>query len=272
MQQQIMPAGAVPAPIEAQPDPILALIERLARDPNSDVEKVERLFGLREREFRARAEAAYNAAMAAAQAEMEPVARKHRNTQTNSFYADMAALAESITPIITKHGFGTSFSEFEAKKAGHIGVRIEVMHAGGFTKTYDYEVPTDAAGLKGNANKTATHAYGSTITYGRRYAKLCAFDVATKNDMDGNRAPPDRGPSGVITADQLAELQSLIKETGTDLARFLEYGNIQSLESIPAGQFASARDMLLTKKRKMQPAPKQPDEGNAYADAKGGAR
>jgi len=48
------------------------MIERAARDPSIDIDKLDRLLLMRERENARVAEQTFNAAMAAAQAEMEP--------------------------------------------------------------------------------------------------------------------------------------------------------------------------------------------------------
>jgi len=50
----------------------LQMIERAARDPSIDIDKLDRLLLMRERENARVAEQTFNAAMAAAQAEMEP--------------------------------------------------------------------------------------------------------------------------------------------------------------------------------------------------------
>ena len=54
-------------------DPVLAIIERAARDPTVDVDKMQRLLDMRAGLAREAAERAFNEALAAAQAEMSPV-------------------------------------------------------------------------------------------------------------------------------------------------------------------------------------------------------
>lgn len=211
------------------------MIERAARDPNVDIDKMERLFQMRERmELRA-AEGAFNTAMAAAQSELKPVVRNKTNTQTNSNYADLEALARAVDPIIHKHGFGLSFGEFAASKPGHVGVTVDVMHAGGHSRSYKYEIPADGVGLKGNANKTATHAYGSSLSYGRRYAKLSVFDVATKDD-DGQAAA--RGPT--INDEQTETLRELVESVDGSTDEFCAYFKIGKISELPAAKYDAA--------------------------------
>jgi hypothetical protein len=56
------------------PQAFMQLIERVARDPSIDVDKLDRLLIMRERENARLAEQAFSAALAAAQTEMAPIA------------------------------------------------------------------------------------------------------------------------------------------------------------------------------------------------------
>lgn len=221
---------------------LLSLIERAARDPNVDIDKMERLFQMHEQIEVRRSEQAYNASMSAAQAEMQPVARNKTNEQTRSKYADLSALADAITPIYTRHGFGLSFSTKPAAD-GFMGIVAEVMHSAGFSKRYEFEMPLDIAGIAGKVNKTQTWAFGSTTSYGRRYAKLMIFDLATMDD-DGQKA----GAGPTITQDQEDQIRDLIESTEADLPKFAAYFKIEKLSDLPAAQFERAMAALNRRK------------------------
>lgn len=239
---KIEPASA-PAPI-SEAAAIVSMIERAARDPSVDIDKMERLFQMHERVEAKAKEAAFNAALAAAQAELRPVARKLNNTQTNSKYADLAAISDAVDPIIHKHNFGVISSEFQSALPQHIGVRIKVTHAAGHSESFDFNIPLDGAGLRGTTNKTPTHAYAATITYGRRYAKCAVFDIATKNDVDGNQ------PTGNITPDQSEEIAHLITATGTDINAVLAFHKVESLSDMTAADYRTAKARLAALKAK----------------------
>ena len=68
----VQEAPQVPA-VTSEAGALISMIERAARDPAVDIAKMERLFDMQERAEKRRAETAFNAAMAAAQAELEPV-------------------------------------------------------------------------------------------------------------------------------------------------------------------------------------------------------
>lgn len=219
---------------------IFQIIERAARDPNVDIDKMQRLMDMRERELNRLAQVAFNAAMSLAQAEMKPIVRDADNEQTKSMYARYETISDAIQPIITKHGFALTFSEGETPKANHIRSICDVMHREGHTKQYYADVPFDNVGMRGNANKTNTHAYGSTKSYGKRYLKCDIFDVALKNaDDDGNKAG-----TSTITEEQRDTLLDLIAEVGAHVPKFCEIYQIEAVADLPAKLFADAVQAL----------------------------
>jgi hypothetical protein len=229
-----------PAPISAG-DAFLTMIERAARDPSVDIDKMERLFAMRERMQARDAESAFNAAMAAAQAELKPVAKNAYNEQTRSKYATLDKIASAIDPIIHKHGFGCSYGEFQSAKENYHGTICYVTHAAGHSKEFRFEIPIDAAGMKGNVNKTPTHAYGSTTSYGCRYAKLCVFDVSTTNeDDDGNAAGGNGRVTERITEEQVTALNTLLQKTDAPAANvqiIFEHFKIDNLSELTPDQY-----------------------------------
>jgi hypothetical protein len=238
---------AVAAPVAPETAAIFNIIERAARDPNVDIDKMQRLMEMREREMARIAQVEFNKAMKAAQAEMPQILRDADNDQTKSRYARYETISEAIQPIITRHGFSLTFSEGEPAKENHIRVLCDVMHDAGHVKQYHADIPFDNVGMKGNANKTNTHAYGSTKSYGKRYLKCDIFDVALKNeDDDGNAAG---GGYEAITAEQRQELQNLIETAGGDVPTFCQWAKIDSLASLSAANFPKAKQALEAKIR-----------------------
>ena len=240
----------LPAPAASESAAIFQIIERAARDPNVDIDKMQRLMDLREREMNRIARQQFNEAMKAAQSEMPQVVRNATNDQTRSKYAKYETISEAIQPIIAKHGFSLSFNEGTTDKQNCIRILCDVMHEGGHTKQYHADIPLDAVGMKGNANKTATHAYGSTKSYGRRYLKMDIFDVAVKDeDDDGNSSAPEVVER--INEEQLQTLRRLIEETQSDIAKFCQLGKIEALPDMLVRDFDPAVRLLNDKKARM---------------------
>lgn len=224
---------------------ILAVIARAAADPNVDVDKLERLLAMQERVLAREAAQAFTVAMKAAQEEAEPIKRNKKNASTNSSYTDLEKLSKELDPISHRHGFTLSFGSGESSLKDHYRVTCDVAHIAGHEKLYFLDVPVDMTGIKGNQNKTATHGFGSALSYGRRYLKLLIFDVATTDD-DGQAA----GRGKTVDDAQLASLQNLASGVGADLQRFCEYFGVPSLAAIPVSRFDEATAALQAKAKK----------------------
>ncbi len=223
----------------AQPEAatsVIQIIERAASDPNVDVEKWERLIAMHERMEDRAAEKAFNQAKTAAQSEMPAIVRDADNDQTRSKYARLETISDAIDPVITRHGFSTTFSEGVTNRDGHIRVLCDLAHEDGHSKQYHLDVPLDDAGLKGNRNKTPTHATGSTFSYGRRYLKCMVFDVKLKGeDVDGNQ------PIEYLSPDQIDELIDLAESLGIDREAFCKAHKVSSFDQIAAEHFDAAK-------------------------------
>lgn len=170
-------------------DQIMSIVEKMASNPEFDVEKMERLIALQERREAAQAKQAFYAAMAAAQNAMKPIAQNAENKHTKSRYATLEAVNFAIQPVIAAHGFSLSFGEGETNKNDHYRIVATIRHINGHAEQEHMDVPADGAGAKGNSNKNATQAFGSSVTYARRYLTMAIFNLSiTGEDDDGNKA------------------------------------------------------------------------------------
>lgn len=237
----VIPESDASLPAQADATAILAMIERAARDPSVDIDKMERLVQMQERVLKRNAEQAFNESMKAAQEDMPRVVRDAANSSTNSKYARLETVAKAINPIVTRHGFSMSFGTAESPLPAHYRVTCLVSHIGGHSRDYFADVPSDMTGMKGTQNKTATHAFGSTMSYGRRYLTLLIFNVALVNeDDDGNRA------SGGATIDdaQVQEISDLLTKTKSNLGLFLKTIKLDGLAQIRADKFDAAIKLI----------------------------
>jgi ERF superfamily len=234
-----VPAGAVVTmPANLDSDPLIAMIERVARDPSVNLDRLERLLAQREKAMADGARVAFNTAMAAAQAEMEPVFRDASNPQTRSKYASYGALDNAIREIYSRHGFGVTFDTAKAEQPDHIRVLLFVSR-GAHERTYHLDVPVVTKGFKGTDMMTLTHATLSGVTYGRRALLAMAFNIATTDD-DGNKAGGSvKGinPFDPISPMQLQHLQQVIAHVGIDIAKVCAFAHVERLEEITVGKY-----------------------------------
>lgn len=230
------------AVVQSESAAFVSMIERAARDPSVDMDKLERLLAMKERQETRVAEQAFAEAMTKAQSKMRAVAADANNPQTRSRYASYMALDRATRPIYTKHGFALSFTTGEAA-ADHIMIVCDVSHSSGHTRRYSVPMPADGKGAKGGDVMTKTHAVGAAMTYGQRYLLKMIFNIAVGDDTDGNEV------GGAITEKQGEIISALIVEASADIARFLKWVGAESISDIPARKFNAAVAMLETKKR-----------------------
>lgn len=229
------PKAAVAAPA---PTTFLEAIVQAAANPAVDVDKFERLMAMQERVDARNAEAAFNEAMALAQADMEPVRTDATNPQTRSKYASYAALDRAIRPIYSRHGFGLSFNTESGAPADCVRVVCYVTRSG-HTRKYEIDMPADGKGAKGGDVMTKTHAVGSGASYGQRYLLKLIFNIAVTSDDDGNMAS-----NAPITEAQTSELLALIETVGADIEKFCAVFQIEGVALLPANKFAQAKKRL----------------------------
>ncbi|MEM1371393.1 MAG: ERF family protein [Pseudomonadota bacterium] len=226
-------AGIAPAnePVTDQGSAILSIIERVALNPDADIDKMERLFAMHERMADQQREAAYNKAMAMAQAEMPKVVANCYNDQTKSRYANIVAIADAALPVIHRHGLAVSVSQAGQQTEQYMPIKCEVLHIEGHCRTYDFNVPIDSTGIAGKVNKTKTHAFGSTLQYGRRYAICCILNVTVGQDDDGN------GGGKTLTERQVDELRALCEAKHIPPSEVCASVGVSTWDEIPITAF-----------------------------------
>lgn len=240
--------------IPAHDAPMVAMIERIAMDPNIPIDRLEKMLEMKyqmedrqrqqareDREYAAKT--SYFTAMSACQKALPVVVKNRRNTHTKSNYADLAAIEEQAMPIIHAHGFGVSFQPDGYNEIGELLIKWEVSHADGYVRNGIGAIPVDGAGAKGGVNKTGTQAFGSTATYGRRYLLCMLFNISTGDDRDGNAPLED---DSAISPEQATQLREKIDEVGADIQRFCNRWEIQALPDLPASKF---RDVMVSLER-----------------------
>lgn len=225
---------------------LIAVIERAARDPNIDIDKMERLLAMQERVFARTAEAEYNEAMASCQAEMPRIVPRSPNEQTGSMYAALDEIDRIARPIYTRHGFALSFGTEDCPTPAFYRQTCVITHRAGHSRTCRADLPIDNVGLKGNPNKTGVQGFGSTMSYGQRYITKLVFNIVIGGeDLDGNGA--------ALSKEQITQIEKRMIEVGTNRGQFLEFWRVKSLENMPAFNFPVIMDMLDRKAKRVDP-------------------
>jgi len=179
---------------------------------------------------------AFNEAVAMAKAEI-PVVSKNAKGHNNKTYANFAAYAAAIDPVIAKYGLRY---RFRTEQTNGITVVCVISHKDGHSEENSLSAPSDTSG-----NKNAIQAIGSTLTYLQRYTLIQAFGLAASDDDDGDKADNKTKPT--ITEEQQMQLRDLLLASETDERQFLSRANIENLSDILVSEFDSAMGLLRQK-------------------------
>jgi hypothetical protein len=196
------------------------------------VETVDKLMALSERWDATQARKAFDMAIAAAKAEI-PVVVKNAKGHNDKKYADFAAIARAVDPVISRHGLSYRFRTVQADNK--INVTCVLSHEAGH-----YEENTLVALADTSGNKNAIQSIGSTLTYLQRYSLVQALGIAASEDDDGKQA----GAGETITDEQVFEINQLLMDTKSNLVLFLKKINLESLTEIRADKFADAMKLI----------------------------
>lgn len=200
-------------------------------------ETLEKLMALQERWEASQARKAFDDAISAAKADIPPIT-KNAKGHNEKRYADFAAIARVVDPIISKHGLSY---RFRTKQDDRIHVTCILSHRAGHSEETTLAGPADTTG-----SKNAIQAIGSTLTYLQRYSLTQALGLAAADDNDA----ADFGVGEAINADQLKRLRELADEVSADLEAFCKYFKIEALPDLPSAKFDQAFGLLEQKRRK----------------------
>lgn len=186
-------------------------------------ETIDKLMALGERWDNTQARKAFDVAIARAKAEI-PVIKKTAAGHNNK-YADLAAIARVVDPIIAKHGLSYRFRTVQTDK---ISVTCVLSHeAGHFEENTLVGMPDKGPG------RNDIQAIGSALTYLQRYSLVQALGLAASADDDGSAT----GGAETITDEQVDQLRNLLTETKSNLVLFLKKIRLESLTEIRADKF-----------------------------------
>lgn len=223
------------APVNTALTPMEMLDRAVSSGAGIDV--IAKLMDLQERWDKNQHRKAFDAAIADAKAELGPII-KNRQGHNSKRYADFAAIARTVDPIISKHGLSY---RFRTTQDDRIHVTCVLSHRDGHSEDNTIAGPADTTG-----NKNAIQAIGSTLTYLQRYSLMQALGLAASEDDDG-RTAEEGGP---LSDEQAEKIQALIVEVAADIPRFCKYMGVARIDEINAKDFNKAIQALEAKRVK----------------------
>lgn len=231
---------------------IMAVIERIATNPDADIAKLEKMLDMQERILNRNAKQAFTADLAAMQMQLPRVAEKGSG-HNNAKYALLEDINDKVRPTLHQYGFAITY------RVSHSGTGINVTtvlsHREGHSEETTIVLPADTSG-----SKNAVQAVGSTISYGKRYGICALLNISTGDDNDvgyqdepgqmASKKPEPRKAAqpantntgtGMATEKQIGLLRMKLKQSGKAEGEMLAAFEIASLEAMP---FSSVNDAI----------------------------
>ena len=213
----------------------LTLIERIIDGGGSlDIDIVERLVALQERQEERAAERAMIEALSAFQAEC-PLIPRGGLADTGKYeytFAEYDDIVRTIRPHLVAHGL--SFTHDSAfVDGGQIEVTCTLRHVAGATRKSTFRGPADTSG-----GKNSIQAIGSGRSYGKRYTLTDVLGLATEDDTDGV-------VDELITEAQAADLSAMLDECKPGTApKILRWVGVNRVEEIPVRWYKDVVTMI----------------------------
>lgn len=233
---------------------LLNFVAQAVKDPAIDVTKLEALLRMQREIVADDAKAQFNEAFLSLQKRLPRIKKtgvleypvdKNKPDGPKKKIANFAKwedIDEAIRPILDEEGFALSFNTApRAGEGGGLLVTAILRHRAGYSQETTIPVPLDTSGGKNNLQ-----GYGSTLSYGKRYAATAALNIITEGEDDDGV----RGGMKFITAQDVADLEKLIVDTKSDRDRFLQHFGIAQLENLDTDRLVVARNMLWSKVEK----------------------
>lgn len=229
--------ASLPALDIANPTPAQMLAMAVQRGDGLD--KLEKLMDLQDRWERKTAKAAYVAAMAQFKAHPPTILKDKKvgyenrdGTFTGYTHATLAEVASKIAAGLGAVGISHAWDV--QHQGGLIVVSCTLTHEGGHSETVTMPpVAPDDSGKKNRIQQVA-----SAITYQQRYSLLAITGLAARDQDDDARATGSGEDTPAhLTAEQVAELEALIKARNVNRANFLKYARVRQLSEIHPGNF-----------------------------------
>ena len=215
---------------------MLAMIERMAINPNIDTDKLERLIAMKKDMDATAAKVAFTQALVRMRPQLPRIEKKGKTDKAE--YGKWEDIQDAIDPVLNKNGFDLSFKTSSTPDS--ITVIAVLRHEAGHEDTTDLTLPAD----KG-PGRNSVQAVGSTVSYGKRYTATALLNLRIGGeDDDGKRG----GGGNVISEEQVMQLRDLAKSVGANLPAFLKYLKINHLADLPEAKFSTAIKALEQKR------------------------
>lgn len=239
-----------PAETQAESEPanlpqahsVFDVIQNIALRPDANIDAMERLYAMHERELARQeeerertatreAKAEFAAAKAAAMAEMPAIPMNGRGHNDRA-YATLRDITHVTRPVLAKHGL---YLDFDVRVESENVITVaKLTHRNG----YEQATPPMPLARDASGSKNAPQGIGSSQTYGQRYTSQSLLGLSLGDDVDDDGKAAGAGET--ITADQYREIRDKMEAAGADEAKFLAFLKISDLQTLPLVKYGVA--------------------------------
>ena len=242
-QSPYLPTVQPDAQIATVPEPSIgALIQGITERgiTEANVAVLERMLAMKERADTKNAERAFTAAFVALQSDL-PTIVASSVIQNRGKYERFEDLMHEVGPLLIRHGFTVSFSmDFNDSR---IVETCHLKHVAGHSQSNSFAVRTG----KGD---TDTQADCKAATTAKRYAFMNALNLVVRQDALQDESGDAANIGAPITFEQVQTLKELVRDTGSDEAKFLRFAQVTRYEEIGSAVYPILFSQLNQKARK----------------------
>lgn len=234
--------------VAKQEDPYFDLIREVTTSAEASAEKLKILVDMRILLEDRRAEKEFDAAMFAAQDDVQELAWDKVNREKGSRNVSYPKIDKMLKPVRRKHGFTMSWDTEPGQTLDMAILCCDVMHTGGHRRRYRTPMPIDGQGPKGGGVMTKSQAVNSGTSYGMRNLAKMIFNIpmlVDQEDKDGNDL------ADVVTKAQVVTLKKLAAETKTDINKLCEHFKVDSLGEMPKDKYEDAIKVFEKKRNRI---------------------
>jgi hypothetical protein len=212
--------SAYHAPVIPVADPIMAIIERMTREPSFDIERIKEMLAMKERFEALEAKKSFVADMAEFKKNPPQIYKnkhvgfdsKRTGERTAYDHATHSEVTMKIIAGLAEHGF--SHRWVPSQPNGQVCVTCIITHRMGHSESLEMTAPPDTSG-----NKSPVQAIASTKTLLERYTILAATGLSAADLPDADDRTEDKP---IIAEDVWVALRDGANEGETALRRMWE--------------------------------------------------
>lgn len=195
-------------------------------------------------------------AIAAVQGELAKtgISKNRKNTQGSGYmFRGIDDVYAAISPLLAAHGLCVIPRMIERTQVDRVSQKGGALFYVTVKAEFDFVSAADGskhtACTFGEAMDSGDKATNKAMSAAYKYAAFLTFAIPTEGDNDADSTTHDVAPARIDDG-QIAELMTLIEQSGADIRGFCTFFKIASIPEMPARDFPNAKATLIKKLEK----------------------